>query len=60
MTILNHDGFAIFPKRCDRCNRLFWLESYNNYYESFGIGMEDFKMIECKNCINKREEDNHE
>lgn len=56
MTITNYDGFAILPKRCDRCNRLFWLEPYNIFYETLGIGMESIKFIECKNCIEERKD----
>ena len=50
MTITRYDGVAILPKRCDRCNRLFWLEQYNIYYKEVGIGHYSLKQIECKNC----------
>lgn len=53
MTITNYDGVAILPKRCDRCNRLFWLEPYNTYYRTVGIECLSLKYIECKNCIGK-------
>lgn len=53
MTITNYDKIAILPKRCDICNRLFWLEPYNIFYKSVGIGYCSIKQIECKNCINK-------
>jgi hypothetical protein len=48
VTITKYDGMAIFPKRCDICNRLFWLEPYNVFYESVGITL---KQIECKKCV---------
>jgi hypothetical protein len=51
MTITEHDGIAILPKRCDKCNRLFWLEAYDTYYEMYGVSY--CKMIMCKKCINK-------
>ena len=55
MTITKYDGFAILPKRCDRCNRLFWLESYNIFYKTVGIESYSLKQIECKNCIDNAE-----
>ena len=53
MTITKYDGVAILPRRCDRCNRLFWLEPYNIFYETVGIEAYSLKQIECKNCIGK-------
>lgn len=53
MTITKYDGVAILPKRCDRCNRLFWLEPYNIFYKTVGIEAYSLKQIECKNCIGK-------
>ena len=60
MTITKYDRVSILPKRCDRCNRLFWLESYNIFYKTVGIGSISLKQIECKNCIdkNRKEIDN--
>ena len=55
MTITKYDRVAILPKRCDRCNRLFWLEQYNVYYKEVGIGHYSLKQIECQNCIGKAE-----
>ena len=55
MTLTRYDGVAILPKRCDVCNRLFWLESYNIFYETVGIESYSLKQTECKECINKRE-----
>ena len=51
MTITKYDGFAFIPKRCKRCNRLFWLESYSIYYKEVGIGHYSLKQIECKECM---------
>ena len=51
MTITKYDGLAILPKRCDKCNRLFWLEPYNIFYKTVGIENYSLKQIECKNCI---------
>ena len=51
MTITKYDGVAITPKRCNRCNRLFWLEPYNIYYKEVGIGRYSLKQIECKECM---------
>jgi hypothetical protein len=53
MTITKHDRVAFLPKRCDGCNRLFWLEQYNIYYKEVGIEHYPLKQIECKNCISK-------
>ena len=53
MTITKYDRFAIIPKRCDRCNRLFWLEQYNVFYKNVGIGDYYLEQIECKNCAKK-------
>lgn len=53
MTITKYDRFAIIPKRCDKCNRLFWLEQYNVFYKNVGIGDYYLEQIECKNCAKK-------
>ena len=50
MTITKYDGVSILPKRCDRCNRLFWLEPYNIFYKAVGIEGYPLKHIECKHC----------
>lgn len=55
MTITKHDRVAILPKRCDKCNRLFWLEPYNIFYKTVGIQMYSLKQIACKECIEKAE-----
>lgn len=55
MTITRYDKFAIIPKRCNKCNRLFWLESYNIYYKGVGIGNYSLKQIKCRECIAREE-----
>jgi len=55
MTITYYDGVAILPKRCDICNRLFWLEPYNTFYITVGVGCDSLEMIKCKNCVEKAE-----
>ena len=55
MTITKYDRVAILPKRCNKCNRLFWLEPYNVYYKEVGIEHYSLKQIECKNHISKAE-----
>lgn len=60
MTITRYDGVAIIPKRCDRCNRLFWLEPYNIYYKEVGIGHYSLKQTECRECMNKNEGSDYE
>ena len=50
MTITNMDGYAIIPKRCNVCNRLFWLEPYFIYYKTIGIDYFLLKQIKCKKC----------
>lgn len=57
MTITRYDGMAILPKRCDKCNRLFWLEPYNTYYKTVLIGFGDIKFIKCIECIERESED---
>ena len=54
MTITKYDRVAILPKRCDKCNRLFWLEPYNIFYKTVGIGDYSIKQIECKNCAESK------
>lgn len=54
MTITTHDRIAILPKRCDKCNRLFWLESYNIFNRAIGIDGHSIEYIECKECESKR------
>ena len=59
MTITRHDGVAIIPKRCDKCNRLFWLEPYDIYYKMvgcFGYSLKHIKCIECIEIENENKE----
>lgn len=53
MTITYYDKFALLPKRCSKCNRLFVFEGYNIYYKSVAFGRYDLKQKKCKKCINK-------
>lgn len=53
MTISYYDRFAILPKRCDYCNRLFWMEPYNVWYRQVGIEHFPLKQIQCKECYQK-------
>lgn len=50
MTIMYADKFAIIPRRCDVCNRLFWLEPYYIFYKEVGIERFSLKQIRCKRC----------
>lgn len=52
MTISYFDKFAIFPKRCDTCSRLFWLEWYNQY-EKIYLNVSGLKFIKCKKCVER-------
>jgi hypothetical protein len=54
MTITKYDRVAILPKRCNKCNRLFWLEPYNIFYKTVGIESYSLKQIECKKCAESR------
>lgn len=55
MTITYHDGFAIKPKKCDKCGRVFWLEFYDYDYSSrYGINR-SIKEYVCKKCVKKVE-----
>lgn len=47
MVLMTHDRFAILPKRCDYCNRLFWLEPYNIRYREVGIESGTIELCEC-------------
>ena len=54
MTITKHDGFAILPKRCAICNRLFWLEFYDVNYKYIFFSMKDIPYCKCKKCVKRR------
>jgi hypothetical protein len=60
MTITKYDRVAIFPKRCDKCNRLFWLEPYNISYKIVGIELYSLNQIECKKCAESEVKPNEE
>lgn len=51
MTITRHSGFAILPKRCYYCNRLYWLEEYDTEYVWFGV--DGCYVTKCLECIKK-------
>lgn len=51
MTITYYDRFAVLPKRCDKCNRLFMWEGYNINYGHAGIPGISVVNICCKECI---------
>lgn len=53
MTITTHDRFAIIPKRCDECNRLFIFEFYDIIYKTVGIYYYNLKLTKCKKCQQK-------
>lgn len=55
MTITKYDKLAILPKRCNSCNRLFWLEPYNTFNTPVEIQGWFLKHIKCKSCIEKAE-----
>lgn len=50
MTITRWDKIALLPKRCDKCNRLFWLEGYK--VRTIMVGIEDYPLewIICREC----------
>lgn len=49
MTITYYDRYAVTPKRCNKCNRLFLFEGYNIFYKE--IGRDSIEIIKCKKCI---------
>ena len=50
MTITTYDRFALTPKRCNKCNRLFILEPYDIYRKQVGIEYYGLEQIKCKRC----------
>lgn len=50
MTITYYDKFAIFPKRCYKCNKLFAFEWYNCYERSVCPRSPSLRIIKCKKC----------
>lgn len=55
MTLMRYDKFALLPKRCYRCNRLFWLEPYNVYERDIAPSVSILKMIICEECLKEKE-----
>lgn len=53
MKLTYHDKFALLPKRCDYCNKLFIFEPYNIAYKLVGIGYCDLRLVKCKKCVKK-------
>ena len=53
MTITTYDKFAIKPKRCNKCNRLFMLEPYDVYRNQIGIEHYSEEQVKCKKCKQK-------
>lgn len=58
MTITYADGYAIIPKRCDDCGRLFWLEPYYTYTKFVGIGQHALKQTRCLECKHRKDKEN--
>ena len=58
MTITKYDGVAILPKRCNKCNRLFWLEPYYKYQKVDFAFLRYVDCIECRECMNQKERKN--
>lgn len=56
MTITKYDKFAIKPKRCWYCNKLFIFEWYN-YTEMDVAPCTSIIKNKCQECIEKRKED---
>lgn len=56
MTITRWDKYAFLPKRCDYCNRLFWLEPYNILVKEVGIEHFPLKQVMCKECDKRADE----
>ena len=56
MKITYYDKFALIPKRCSICNKLFWLEWYNYRVKLVGIEMYPLELPVCHSCA---EEENN-
>ena len=50
MKITYYDKFALTPKRCSICNKLFWLEGYNYRVKFVGIEQYPLKLPVCHDC----------
>mgnify|MGYP003342066634 CR=1 FL=1 len=55
MTITTYYNFAIFPKRCGHCHRLFIFEHYDIINGTVLVNGEpvDSSSVLCKNCSKK-------
>lgn len=51
MTITRWDKIALLPKRCDECNRLFWLEGYKIRTRIVGLEEYPLEWIVCRECV---------
>lgn len=66
MTLSDTGHFAFFPKRCNKCRKLFWWEAYSKPYETrtnismtlMGVEFPDAvqNIILCESCTNKMKE----
>ena len=45
--------FALIPKTCDICDRMFIFEKYFTFPKMVGIEQKSIKLIECKKCHEK-------
>ena len=50
MILTKYDKFALLPKRCNKCNSLFWLEPYNVFYRSLPTSPE-LEFCKCSRCV---------
>lgn len=55
MILTKYDKFAFLPKRCSKCNSLFWLEPYNVFYRSLPTSPE-LEFCKCSRCISNEME----
>lgn len=56
MTLTHYDKFALLPKRCDFCNRLFVFENYDVAYREVGIEHYSLPCVKCKFCCGSNQE----
>lgn len=54
MTLSYYDKFAFLPKRCNKCNRLFWLEWYSSFVKPFPNEADFYNHLLCKKCYNRK------
>ena len=43
--------FALFPKSCDKCGRIFIWERYDIFFKQVGIEYYSLKCVKCKECM---------